>query len=77
MIESVYNNFGFAGSLVLSLLMFFFLIFWMAGVAGICEEHQGKRTTILHLFFAVLVPIYPVVWLISEIISQKRKLNRL
>jgi hypothetical protein len=77
MLETVYNNFGFAGSLVISLFIFFFFIFWMAGVAGICDEHQGKRTTIVHLFFAVLVPPYPVIWLISEMISQKRKLNRL
>ncbi|CAN5367660.1 hypothetical protein BH23BAC3_BH23BAC3_12290 [soil metagenome] len=77
MLETVYNNFGFVGSLAISLFIFFFFIFWMAGVAGICDEHQGKRTTLLHLFFAVLVPPYPVIWLISEMISQKKKLKSL
>jgi len=77
MLESLYNNFGFLGSLVVSLFIFFFFIFWMAGVAGICDEHQGKRTTIVHLFFAVLVPVYPVIWLIAQMISQKRKLKNL
>lgn len=77
MLETVYNNFGFVGSLVISLFIFFFFIFWMAGVAGICDEHKGKRTTLIHLFLAVLIPVYPVVWLILQMISQKKQLKRL
>ncbi len=77
MLETVYNNFGFVGSLVISLGIFFFFIFWMAGVAGICQEHEGKKNVLIRLFIAILVPVYPVFWLISEMISQKRQLKRL
>lgn len=77
MLETVYNNFGFVGSLVISLAIFFFFIFWMAGVAGICQEHEGKKTILIRLLIAILVPIYPVFWLISEMILQKRQLKRL
>ena len=77
MLETVYNNFGFVGSLVISLGILFFFIFWMAGVAGICQEHEGKKNVLIRLFIAILVPVYPVFWLISEMISQKRQLKRL
>jgi len=77
MLETFYNNFGFLGSLVIALLIFFFFIFWMAGVAGICQGHDEKTDSILRLVLAVLIPVYPVVWIIMEMISQKKQLKRL
>ncbi len=77
MLESFYNNFGFVGSLVLALLIFLFFIFWMGGVAGLCREHDSQKDSIFRLVLAVLIPIYPVVWLILDMISQKKQLRRL
>lgn len=77
MLENIYNTFGFVGSLVVSLLVFFFFIFWMAGVAGICKEHDGKKASIIRLFLAVIIPLYPVIWIIIDMIVQKRELKRL
>lgn len=77
MLESFYNNFGFIGSLIISLLIFLFFIFWMGGVAGICQEHDYKKESIIRLVLAVLIPLYPVIWLISDMISQKKQLKRL
>lgn len=77
MLETFYNNFGFVGSLILSLLIFFFFIFWMGGVAGICHEHEGKKDAIVRIVLAILIPIYPVIWLITDMIAQKKKLKHL
>lgn len=77
MLENIYNNFGFIGSLVISLFVFFFFIFWMAGVAGICKEHDGDKTPFFRLFLAIFIPVYPVVWIIFDMIMQKRELRRL
>ena len=77
MLETFYNNFGFVGSLIIALLIFMFFIFWMGGVAGICKEHDHEKKSILRLVLAVFIPIYPVVWIISDMISQKRQLKRL
>lgn len=77
MLETFYNNFGFVGSLVIALLIFLFFIFWMGGVAGICKEHDSKKDSVFRLVMAVLIPIYPVVWLIFDMISQKKQLKRL
>jgi len=77
MLETVYNNFGFVGSLVISLGIFFFFIFWMAGVAGICQEHDDNKGTIFLLFLAIIIPIYPVGWLLVEMITQRNKLKEL
>lgn len=78
MIETVYGNFGFIGSLVVSLAIFFFFIFWMAGVAGICQENDKKgKTPYLLLLLAIIIPVYPVAWIIVDMIKQKRELRRL
>lgn len=77
MLENIYNNFGFIGSMLVSLLVFFFFIFWMAGVAGICKENDGKKASLLRLSLAVLIPVYPVIWIIIDMIVQKRELKRL
>lgn len=77
MLETFYNNFGFVGSLVLSLLIFFFFIFWMGGVAGICKEHDEKKSSVIRLALAILIPVYPVLWLLSDMIAQKKRINRL
>jgi hypothetical protein len=77
MLETFYNNFGFVGSLVIALLIFLFFIFWMGGVAGICKEHDSNKDSVFRLVMAVLIPIYPVVWLIFDMISQKKQLKRL
>jgi hypothetical protein len=77
MLESFYNNFGFVGSLIIALMIFMFFIFWMAGVAGICKEHDNEKKSILRLVLAIFIPFYPVFWIISDMISQKRQLKRL
>ena len=75
MLESFYNNFGFIWSLVIALFIFLFFIFWMGGVAGISLEHKEKNESIFRLILAILIPIYPVVWLIMDMISQKKQLK--
>lgn len=77
MIENVYNIFGFVGSLVVALGIFFFFIFWMAGVAGICQEKENGKKQYIFLLIAILIPIYPVLWIIWDMIEQKRELGRL
>lgn len=77
MLESVYEIFGFVGTLTISLLAIFFLIFWMAGVAGICKNHDVDGTPYVRLFLSILIPIYPVIWIIADMISQKKELKRL
>lgn len=77
MIENVYNTLGFVGSLVAALCLFFFFIFWMAGVAGICKEKENGPKQYAYLLFAVIIPIYPVLWIMWDIYVQKRELRRL
>lgn len=77
MLENVYNTFGFVGSLVVALGIFFFFIFWMAGVAGICHEKENGTKQYSYLLFAIIIPLYPVIWIIWDMIVQKRELRRL
>lgn len=77
MLESLYNIFGFAGSLVVAFIIFIFFVFWMAGVAGICLAERPFHRQIVFLTLAILVPIYPVLWLIMDMWSQRKQLRRL
>lgn len=77
MLETLYNYFGFAGSLLASLFIFLFFIFFIAGVAGICSKERPPTQQFIFLFLAIFVPIYPVLWLITDMIKQKKQLKRL
>lgn len=77
MLETLYNYFGFTGSLAVALLIFFFFIFWIAGVAGICSRKRPPIRNTIFISLAVFVPIYPVLWLIADMIKQKKELRRL
>jgi hypothetical protein len=77
MLETLYNYFGFAGSLIVAFLSFFFFVFWIAGVAGICSKKRPPVRNTIFISLAVFVPVYPVLWLIADMIKQKKKLKRL
>lgn len=77
MLETLYNVFGFAGALIVSFLVFLLFVFWMAGVAGICSEKRSESRQMIFLGLAIFIPVYPVIWLIADMISQKRKLRKL
>lgn len=74
MLQSFYHNFGFFGALALSLFLFFFFILWMAGMAGITLPYDGgkKRGNNWQIVVAVLIPIYPVAWLIYDMYQQRK-----
>ncbi len=77
MLETLYNYFGFAGSLIVAMLAFFFFIFWIAGVAGICAKKRPPVRNTIFISLAVFIPIYPIFWVIADMIKQKRELRRL
>ena len=77
MLETLHEIFGFAGSLIVSFLIFLFFVFWMAGVAGICSGDRSQSRQIIFYALAILVPIYPVLWLIADMIRQRKQLKKL
>lgn len=77
MLETVHNIFGFAGSLIISFLAFLFFVFWMAGVAGIVQGNRKQSRQVVFFSLAIFVPVYPVIWLIADMIRQKKKLRKL
>ena len=77
MLETLHNFFGFAGSMIVSFLVFMFFVFWMAGVAGLCDRYKEEARQSLFLALAILIPFYPVVWLIVDMFKQKKKLRKL
>ncbi len=77
MLETVHETFGFAGSLLFSFIVFLFFVFWMAGVAGIVQGDRKQSRQIIFFTLAIFVPIYPVAWLIADMIRQKKQLKKL
>ncbi len=77
MLETLYNTFGLFGSIIVAFLVFMFFVFWMAGVAGICSKDRGYPRQLLFLALAIFIPFYPVLWLIADMIKQKKQLKKL
>jgi hypothetical protein len=74
MLKTVYDFVGFFGSLGLSLFLFIFFVFWIAGIAGITLPVDGGKPKYdkWQVILAILIPFFPVFWLISDIIKQHR-----
>ena len=77
MLQTLYNYFGFTGSLLLAFFLFLFFVFWMAGVAGICSKKRISNRQLIFVSLAVFIPVYPVLWLIADMIEQKNELQKL
>ncbi|MCC5942567.1 MAG: hypothetical protein JJU37_13590 [Balneolaceae bacterium] len=77
MLETLYNYFGIVGSLLAAFLFFMFFVFWMAGVAGICLRDRPPGRQLLFFSLAVFIPVYPVAWLIADMVKQRKQLKRL
>ncbi len=75
MIETFYNNFGFAGALSIALVSFVLLIFWVAGVAGIAEGTDDPYKN-QKLVISVLIPIYPILWIWIDMYRQYTNMHR-
>ena len=72
MLKTFYELFGFFGALVLSLALFMFFIFWIAGIAGITLPVDGGKPKFnkWEVIVAIFIPIYPIYWIIRDIIEQ-------
>lgn len=77
MLETLYNTFGFVGSIIVAFFSFLFFVFWMAGVAGICSVKRPFHRQVVFFSLAVLIPVYPVLWLIADINKQRKQLKKL
>ena len=78
MIQRFYENFGFFGALFLSGFLFVLFVLWLAGLAGITVPFDGGklRHNKWQIFVSVLVPIYPILWIIKETIVHKRDMAK-
>lgn len=71
MLETFYDTFGFAGAFIISFLAFICIIFWIAGLAGISMIEESDTSKTIRLTLAILIPIYPLLWMIKDMIVQK------
>lgn len=76
MLETFYNTFGFVGAFLISFLLFLFTIFWLGGIAGISQKRGSSTRRRIQLVVAVLIPPYPLFWMIWDMIQQRIHLNR-
>lgn len=76
MIETFYNNFGFAGALGIAFGSFILFIFWVAGVAGIAdradESYKNQK-----LIISVFIPIYPILWMWIDMYQDYSNMHHL
>ncbi|MEX0772056.1 MAG: hypothetical protein WD038_02755 [Balneolales bacterium] len=75
MLQWMHGEFGLVGSLIMAYILFIFFIFWIAGLAGINESKYSDDTKMNMLIIGIIVPPYPILWLIKEIYRQNRVLK--
>lgn len=78
MLKTFYENLGLFGALILSLALFLFFIIWIAGLAGITLPVDGGKPKYnkWEVLIAVLIPLYPIYWLLKDIIIEYRFMKR-
>ena len=78
MLKYFYNQLGFFGALGVSFLLFLLFVFWIAGIAGISLPYDGgsKKKNTWEILLAVLIPVYPIGWLVVDIINQRRLMRK-
>lgn len=74
MLQTFYNNFGFVGSLAIAFGGFIFMVFWMSGIAGICNEENGRHKTV-KIVISALFPPYPFFWVLHDMYDQRQKMR--
>lgn len=71
MMQWIYTELGFFGSIVFSLFIFALFVLWIAGLAGIVGVEQQRHRD-LKLFLGVLLPVFPIFWILMDIRRHRR-----
>lgn len=71
MLKTFYDNFGFVGSIGISLFIFLCFTFWMAGVAGISQMPESKHKNV-KLILSIFFPPYPIIWVFVDMYRQSQ-----
>lgn len=74
MLQTFYNNFGLIGSLAIAFAGFLFTIFWVSGIAGICDSETNRYKTV-KIVLAVVFPPYPFMWIIHDMYQQSQRMK--
>jgi hypothetical protein len=77
MLRLVYEQFGFFPTLFLSVAFILFVIFWAAGIAGLIGNRERRKSAEWATYaLCILIPAYPVIWLIADIFRQYWRITR-
>ncbi len=72
MIQWFYSELGFAGTILVALLIFILFILWLAGIAGIVALRATNTTRSLKLVLGVLLPPFPIGWILWDMRRQHK-----
>lgn len=76
MLQIFYDEFGFFGSILMSLVLFLAFIFWFSGLAGIANLDDNVRKKNIKMIAAVVFPPFPIGWLIIDIYRQHKVIKQ-
>lgn len=74
MIQSLYLDFGFFGSTLILIFVFFCFVFWIAGISGLADQKHSKNPN-LKIVMSIFVPPFPILWLVYDMYRQNRRLK--
>ena len=59
----------------ISVASFVLFIFWLSGIAGLADIPDDRHKN-WKLVASVLIPIYPIIWLLVDMFRQHSHMNR-
>jgi hypothetical protein len=74
MIQSLYLDYGFIGSILILILVFFCFVFWIAGISGLADQKRSKNPN-LKIVLSIFIPPFPIIWLLYDMYRQNRRLK--
>ncbi len=75
MLQTIHDQFGTVGSILVTLLVFTLAILWIAAIAGIQEyPYSDKRKLFITVLF-ILIPPYAFIWLAKDMYRQYKILK--
>ncbi|NBW69822.1 MAG: hypothetical protein EBR32_00180 [Bacteroidetes bacterium] len=78
MLKTIFEHFGFIGSLALSLLLFVLFILWMSGIAGITQPLDGGKPRYKQwmVWVSILFPPFPIIWIVHNLTNHNRLMKK-
>lgn len=77
MIRALYLDYGFFFTFMICLMIFTFFVLWLSGIAGLLAspDRKKRRSTLIYVL-CVIVPVFPIFWVLMDMVREAVKIRK-